>query len=672
LAAMDEISSILNGGSITFGASGGTLDLASRLAVGASFSAAVNSAALTPGLVRYGMIANTSGSTLGWDSAGRDLNIANNALSSSGALQFELSNGAMVQYGEGSFTGSMNFTGMAAGNAAGGSASTSVGRLLLDGQNSFTFSGGLSFDNAMQVSTTGARKIDANISVNSGEVAFQGQSGAANDLTLGNTIGGKTITIKDGAAATLDLRFRDEASLNTVGGITLNANTVIQAGGSLNFRKSATVVGELLGTITVNGDITGQGTSLNESTISLAVGSGVGGATFTSGSGAAGSDLIVNGSGTGGLRIEGSMANLNNFLTAQRFQDLTGTGGALTIAYNNTGTNSFLTAPTTSTSVRLGFDALNGSNPLYKIGAAVNDLNRWGGLVVKGGRVQTMFNESFTGNAALTSLDLLGGNLILNSGTLARTLTFEGGANLTGGTLDGGAIAGGLVISGDLTHSSATLVNSPNITMNIATSANISGTDISGFGTLAKMGAGTVNVQTGVNGTLIDIQAGTLLMGANNLIGNTTAIRLGGGTLAFNGHSDTAGALTLASNSTIDFNNGSVVWNFANSSLASWSGGTTLSIANWNGSGSGGGSDQLVFGSAMNGLTPAQIAQIRFINPNGINGTFTAQILSSGEIVPVPEPRTIGFGALLVGSLGFRERSRLLKLARFLRSLVAA
>jgi hypothetical protein len=216
------------------------------------------------------------------------------------------------------------------------------------------------------------------------------------------------------------------------------------------------------------------------------------------------------------------------------------------------------------------------------------------------------------------------------------------------------------------------LVNSPNITMNIGTSANISGTSISGFGTLAKTGAGTVNVQTGVSGTQIDIQAGTLLMGANNLVGDTTAIRLSGGILGINGTSDNVGTLTLAANSRIDFSGGGSVWNFSSSSLASWTAGSTLLITNWNGNVNGGGSDQLVFGSAGSGLSAGQVAQIQFVNPNGINGVFAARILSSGEIVPVPEPATIGFGALLLGSLGFRERSRLLKLARFLRSLVAA
>jgi autotransporter-associated beta strand protein len=672
LAPLGQIANVLNGGSLTFGTGGGTLDLASQLTAGISLgSVTVNSAAATPGVIKYGTIANSTTGALGWDSAGKDLNIANGNLLGTGALKFDLNNGAMVQYQQSTFGGSANFSGVSGGNAAVGSSGTTVGRLLLDTGTTFGFTGGLTFDNAMQVSinTGAARTLDANITINSGETAFQGASSSAAQyaLTLGSTVGGKTITVKDGAALTFDQRFRTDSANNKIGGITVNANTVLEAGATMNFRKSAGVAGETVGTVTVNGDITGQGTATKESTVNVGLNSG--NLAFATGANTAGSDLIVNGSGTGGLRVQGTQANVDNLLTAARIQDVTGTGGTLTIAYSDNVTKNFVSAPTTASSVRLGFDAQSGSSPVYQIGAAINDLNRWGGLVVKGGTVNTMFNESFTGSASqVTSLDLLGGNLVLNSGTLARTLTFEGGANLTGGTLDGGSVggAGNLVIAGDLTHGSAALVNSPNIIMNVSAAANISGSAITGIGTLTKMGASTVTVQTGVGANLIDIQAGTLLMGGNNLIADSTAIKLSGGTLGINGKSDAVGTLTLAANSTVDFGGGSSVINFANSSASTWTGGTTLTIANWDGNWSGGGADQLVFGSALSALGAGQVSQIKFLNPGGVTGLFNARILATGEIVPVPEPATIGFGALLLGSLGLRERSRLTK---FLRSL---
>lgn len=254
-----------------------------------------------------------------------------------------------------------------------------------------------------------------------------------------------------------------------------------------------------------------------------------------------------------------------------------------------------------------------------------------------------------------STLNLVDGTLVLNDGSQPLTLTYEGGANLIGGVLDGGTPAGTLVLGGNLFHDATTLANSPNITMTTAGASSISGTAITGAGIVAKQGAGTVSLQTGLTATRIDINSGTLLAAGNNLIGDTTRIRLNGGTLGLNGTSDTVGALTLAANSTIDFGtSGNSTWTFANSTSPGWTSGSVLTIANWDGQWSGGGSDRLIFGS----ITASQLTQIRFLNPNGLNGTFNARILANGEIVPVPEPATIGFGALLLGSLGFRERKR--------------
>ena len=654
LAPGVEINKVMNNGSLTFGSNGAVLNLASQLSVNAQFGPmTINSSANTPAIVRYGSMANSSGA-FGWDSAAHALNVADGDLLGSGALKFELSNGAMVNYKQANFGGSINFSGVSGGNAAAGSAATTVGRLGFDSQSTFTFTSGLTFNNSMQVTAIGgARTVDANITIASGETAFQGRAGGTEDLTIGATVGGRTLTVKDGAAATFDTRFRDDSA--TIGGVTLNANTLVEAGGALNFRQS--VSGGTVDAITVNGDITGQGTSAKESVMRLGLGSGASGVNFATGAGTAGSDLIVNGSGVGGLRVEGTQARVDNLITSQRIQDLTGSGGTLTIAYSDNVTKQFTLAPSAGSNVRLGFDAQDASSPLYQLGSNSSDLSAWGGLVVKGGTVRAMSNESFAGSSSqTTSLDLLGGNLILNSGPQARTLTFEGGANLTGGVLDGGANAGSLVIGGDLVHGTTTLANSPNITMNVALQAAISGSDIVGAGIVTKRGAGTVTLQTGLTATRIDIDAGTLLVGGNNLIGNNTGIRLNGGTLGINGQSDTVGALTLAANSTIDFGaSGSSSWIFANSAAQAWANGSTLTIVNWDGQWFGGGSDQLVFGN----LGASQLAQIRFLNPGGVQGLFNARILANGEIVPVPEPATIGFGALLLGSLGFRERKRL-------------
>lgn len=73
---------------------------------------------------------------------------------------------------------------------------------------------------------------------------------------------------------------------------------------------------------------------------------------------------------------------------------------------------------------------------------------------------------------------------------------------------------------------------------------------------------------------------------------------------------------------------------FAGSSAVAWSNSALLIIEGWNGSVTGSGSHQILFGSNSTGLTPSQLAQIRFHNPAGSTGYYPAAILNTGEIVP--------------------------------------
>ena len=59
---------------------------------------------------------------------------------------------------------------------------------------------------------------------------------------------------------------------------------------------------------------------------------------------------------------------------------------------------------------------------------------------------------------------------------------------------------------------------------------------------------------------------------------------------------------------------------------------TTLLITNWNGSYSGGGTEQLYIGNDNNGLTSGELAQVKFAIANSIQ---PARLLSTGEVVPV-------------------------------------
>jgi hypothetical protein len=204
------------------------------------------------------------------------------------------------------------------------------------------------------------------------------------------------------------------------------------------------------------------------------------------------------------------------------------------------------------------------------------------------------------------------------------------------------------------------------VTINVSGPANVSDSDQVNIGTYTKRGNGTMTLRHVLDADLIDLQSGTLLLGSANRITDTSNMRLSGGTFATGGNNETLGTLTLAANSTIDLGNGASILRFANSAQEAWTSGTTLTIVNWNGD-----SDALYFDSAMTALTSGQVSQIRFLNPNGVTGVFGAILLPDGKCVPVPEPATIGFGALLIGAIGLRERDRLARVFGFLRRKLA-
>jgi hypothetical protein len=93
------------------------------------------------------------------------------------------------------------------------------------------------------------------------------------------------------------------------------------------------------------------------------------------------------------------------------------------------------------------------------------------------------------------------------------------------------------------------------------------------------------------------------------------------------------GRFILASNATIDLSGSASRLSFANSSSEIWAEGATLAILDWNGNPSGGGAEQLKFGTDQSGLTEAQLSRIQFRTPSSTN-LYSAKILSTGEVVP--------------------------------------
>jgi hypothetical protein len=181
-----------------------------------------------------------------------------------------------------------------------------------------------------------------------------------------------TLTVQDGGTAVFDLRVRSEQANHN--GVLLDGRAVINAGGLLRMQQSLSsfssgVAAGNVGDIIIRGDIEGQGTTAKESVVDIqlpapqATGStgvpqiingqpaaGVrphGGLRFEDTTGNA--DLIVNGTGFGGLRINASprpaalfsgatpdpvsnATKISDALPAARLARVSGTGGYLTLA----------------------------------------------------------------------------------------------------------------------------------------------------------------------------------------------------------------------------------------------------------------------------------------------------------------------------------------------------
>jgi len=99
-----------------------------------------------------------------------------------------------------------------------------------------------------------------------------------------------------------------------------------------------------------------------------------------------------------------------------------------------------------------------------------------------------------------------------------------------------------------------------------------------------------------------------------------------------------------------------ILWSYGrrDSSLES----AILSIYNWDGLYTGGGNDQVIFGSDTTGLTQSQLNQVSFFSGPGSGFLGSALILSNGELVPVPEPSAVFTLLGLLGLIGYRERRR--------------
>ncbi len=162
--------------------------------------------------------------------------------------------------------------------------------------------------------------------------------------------------------------------------------------------------------------------------------------------------------------------------------------------------------------------------------------------------------------------------------------------------------------------------------------------------TVAVTDGGTIDIAHGPSSSVsvaLGIASGSnphYVLGADGSMNNFNGLVHKGGTaVVLDGTIVTMKTLKLAAaEATIklgEFPGSGAKLNFDNSSGVAWSAGTLI-ISNWNGSLLGGGLDQIKVGTSAGGLTPAQLAQIKWSGPYGDGYVYGAVQLASGEIVP--------------------------------------
>jgi autotransporter-associated beta strand protein len=297
-------------------------------------------------------------------------------------------------------------------------------------------------------------------------------------------------------------------------------------------------------------------------------------------------------------------------------------------------------------------------------------------------------------------LELVGGGVLEVTGT---TNDYEGATTISNGTLrvntlaDAGTassigvdnsivLAGSTAANAILQYTNTadvamnrdiTLTNNGGGTIDVTPSAStvtLTGSMANASGTtntFVKAGAGEIVLSNGSTAnnfaaTSIQVNAGALTLGAANQIANGTDLILNGGTFrtgnASAGYAESLGDLTLNASSTIDLGAASGLRDlvFVDSSGVAWSGGATLTVANWAGTLSGGTAGRIFFGSSASGLGSGQLSQIAF---SGYSAG--AQLLGTGELVPlnltaaVPEPGTYAAAAILLALAVWHHRRRM-------------
>lgn len=433
-----------------------------------------------------------------------------------------------------------------------GLAKTGSGNLILTGANTFTGATTISAG-TLQLGnngTTGTLSTASTITNNSALV-FQRSNGIVQGLGFANGISGTgSLTNAGNGALTLNVA-------NTYSGLTtINAGSIkVLNANALGTTAAGTVVnGSGAGSISnprleLEGGITVTGETL---TIN-GVGNFFGALSSTSGSNTWAGNITI---GSAGTRLG---CTTGNTLTVSGIINSGSVETGLIIRTQDLNSTVILSGANTylgDTSVLIGKLQLAGGNdrlpPTSRLVMGSNGTNPDAELDLNG-RNQTVAGLALTGTAAKNSIN--------NSSATAAMLTI----NPIAATSFAGILKG-----------------------------NLSLTKI-GSSTQTLAGANTYRGNT-------TISSGTLVLGANNVLPDSSNIFIGTATLDATTRTDTTGTLNVTDAATINLGAGAALA-FANSSALSWSG--TLNISGTFVSGS-----SLRFGTTSTSLTAAQLNKI--------------------------------------------------------------
>ena len=515
----------------------------------------------------------------------------------------------------------------------GGWITTGVGTLTLASQVSYSASG------------TSTAYITGNLALGANRDFTVNDGSAADDLVISANISGAFTLTKKNAAATGRLVLSGNNSytgLTTLEGGSVRiehsnalgttaAGTVINSGAALETSGGISVGAEgltLSGTGISSGgalrNISGNNSWAGNLTLAAASTIASDAGTLTIGGNVANGGFLATFSGAGNSAISGV---------------LSGTGG---LTKSGAGTLTLSGANTFSGATTISAGAVNAQNSAA-FGTTAGGVSVTSGAAVQlqggtaiGAEALTLNGSGVSSDGALRNIS--GNNSWAGAVTLgsASTIASDSGTLTVGSTIANGGFTSTFGGAGDVTASGV----------------------ISGTGGLTKSGAGTLTLSAAETFTgALNVSAGTLLLGAANRIADTVNVTMSGGKLSSGGFNETVGTLTLTADSVIDFGSGASVIHFASSAAASWTGGTILTITNWSGPYAGGGTDQLFFGTGITGLTGSQLGQIQFVDNAGHRQL--ANILSTGEVVPIPEPATVLSVILVAAGLVYRERKNL-------------